>query len=81
MAKCGPIAKAVATHHANRIQSRIHPSTKVGTESDVVKLCTVGWHRGEAYMRKPWKYWSAETKDYADRVWNVYQDLDRREAK
>ena len=40
-----------------------------------------GKRKGEAYMKRSWFQWSAETKDYADRVWNVYQDLKRKEGK
>ena len=31
-------------------------------------------------MKRSWFQWSAETKDYADRVWNAYQDL-RKDGK
>ena len=50
------------------------------TEKELVLLCAAGWHRGEGYMKRPVSRWSKETRDYADRVWNVYQQL-KREGK
>lgn len=67
----------VATFHA----SKLLLAAPIVSERHTVILCAAGWHRGEAYMKRPMSRWSKETRGYADRVWNVYQDLKRKESK
>ena len=74
-AKRRKVSRYVAFNHAAELEKKVPEWIRKYDLHDKVKLCAAGWHRGEAYMRKPLKYWSEETKDYADRVWNVYEDL------
>ena len=75
------ISKYVAFQHAELLESNIPIQILLKCrERDVVILCAAGWHRGEAHMRRPWRSWSAETKDYTMRVWSTYEDLKRKES-
>jgi len=60
--------------------AKLSPSEKRVYEYKLVTICAAGWHRGEAYMKRPISRWSAETRDYADRVWNTYEQL-KKEGK
>lgn len=86
-AKRRKVSRYVAFNHASELEKSVplvilFPLVILSkNERDTVLLCAAGWHRGEAYMKRSWFQWSAETKDYADRVWNVYQDLKRKEGK
>jgi hypothetical protein len=71
------VSRYVAERHAAELEKKAQELLIAQYEHVIVIRVAAGWHRGEAYMRKPWKDWSAETRDYADRVWNVYQDLQR----
>lgn len=75
-------SRYVAEEHAKELENKVPLVILLKCrERDVVILCAAGWHRGEAYMKRPVSRWSKETRDYADRVWNVYQDLKRKESK
>lgn len=75
------VSRYVALEHAEELENKVPLVILLKCrERDVVILCAAGWHRGEAYMRRPWSRWSAETRDYADRVWNTYEQL-KREGK
>lgn len=80
-AKRRKVSRYVAFNHASELEKSVPLVILLKNERDTVLLCAAGWHRGEAYMKRSWFQWSAETKDYADRVWNVYQDLKRKEGK
>ena len=84
-AKRRKVSRYVAFNHADELEKKaLRLMFEVylwgGGEREIVQLCAAGWHRGEAYMRRPWSHWGKETRDYADRVWNVYQQL-KREGK
>ena len=74
-AKRRKVSRYVAFNHVSELEKKVPIMTMLKNERDTVLLCAAGWHRGEAYMRRPWRSWSEETKDYTMRVWNVYEDL------
>ena len=80
-AKRRKVSRYVAFNHASELEKNVPLVILLKNERDTVLLCAAGWHRGEAYMLRPWSRCSKETRDYADRVWNVYQDLKRKEGK
>ena len=72
------LSRHVALKHADHLLQKAQHTLMWESERAVVIRCAAGWHRGEAYTRRPWRSWREETRDYADRVWNVYQDLQRK---
>jgi len=70
-------SRYVAEEHAEHLRTIAHPGKfyTIISEQNTVILCAAGWHRGEAYMKRPVSRWSKETRDYADRVWNTYEQL------
>lgn len=84
-AKRRDVSRYVAFNHADKLEKKaLRLMFEVylwgGGEREIVQLCAAGWHRGEAYMRRPWSHWGEETRDYADRVWNTYERL-KKEGK
>ena len=79
-AKRRKVSRYVAFNHASELEKSVPLVILLKNERDTVLLCAAGWHRGERYMRRPWRSWSAETKDYTMRVWSTYEDLKRKES-
>ena len=71
--------RTIATRHADSLQ---RASRHLTTEHDRVFFCAAAWKCGPRVLA--WKQTkeqlSPATRDYADRVWSMYQDLKRKES-